>query len=78
MNKYKVADTVLTILVVVIAIAAVAAAAVFTVRWLAAHQEPEGRIYKSVKIYEQELVATPKAVDRDNEIGRAHVELQSR
>jgi hypothetical protein len=77
MNKYKVADTVLTILVVVIAIAAVVAAAVFTVRWLAAHQEPEGRVYKSVKIYEQELVATPKAVDRDNVIGVYFKALES-
>ena len=53
MNKYKVADTVLTILVIVIAIAAVVAAVVFTFRWVASHKEPEGRVYKSVKIYEQ-------------------------
>lgn len=69
MNKYKVADTVLTILVIVIAIAAVVAAVVFTFRWVASHKEPEGRVYKSVKIYEQELVATPKAVDGENVIG---------
>ena len=69
MNKYKVADTVLTILVIVIAIAAVVAAVVFTVRWLSSHQEPEGRAYKSVRIYEQELVASSKAVDNDTVIG---------
>ena len=51
MNKYRVADTVLTILVVVIAIAAVVAAVVFTVHWVASHEEPENRTYENVRIY---------------------------
>ena len=66
MNKYKVADTVLTILVIVVVLAIVVAAAVFTVRWVSSHKEPEGRVYKRVRIYEQELIASPMTVDKDS------------
>ena len=66
MNKYKVADTVLTILVIVVVLAIVVAAAVFSVRWVSSHKEPEGRVYKSVRIYEQELIASPMTVDKDS------------
>lgn len=68
MNKYRVADTVLTILVVVIAIAAVAAAVVFTVHWVASHEEPENRTYENVRIYEQELVAMSETINSDRTI----------
>jgi len=65
MNKYKIADTVLTILVVVIVIAVVAAAVVFTVQWMSSHEEPDDRAYESVRIYEPEIVATPVTVNSE-------------
>lgn len=66
MNKYKVADTVLTILVIVFAFAAVVVAAVFTIRWLSEREEPERGEYVNVNIYEQELVPVFTTVNREN------------
>ena len=63
MNKYKVADTVVTMLVILIAAAAVIAGIVFTVQWMTSHKEPEGRAYEGVRIYEQEQVPFREAVN---------------
>ena len=68
MNKYKVADTVLTILVIVIAAAAVIAGIVFTVRWLSDHKEPEDRAYNGVKIYEEDQIPTKLTVNRERTV----------
>ncbi|MBQ6052627.1 MAG: hypothetical protein IJL30_04980 [Clostridia bacterium] len=65
MNKYKVADTVLTMLVILIAAAAVIAGIVFTVQWLSSHEEPEDREYKSVKIYGEDQIPSKFTVNKE-------------
>jgi hypothetical protein len=65
MNKYKVADTVLTILVFLIAAALLTAGIVFTVKWLSSHEEPENRAYESVKIYEPDQIPSIVAVNKE-------------
>ena len=68
MNKYKVADTVLTIFVILIAAAAVIAGIVFTVQWLSSHKEPEDRAYEGVKIYEEDQIPTKLTLNRDRTV----------
>ncbi len=68
MNKYKVADTVLTILVFLIAAAAVTAGIVFTVNWALSHKEPEDRAYSGVKIYEEDQIPTKLTVNRERTV----------
>ena len=68
MNKYKVADTVVTMLVILIVAAAVIAGIVFTVQWLSNHEEPEGREYKSVKIYEEDQIPSKLTVKKDRTV----------